>query len=304
MAKNREDAQFTEDTVALMIESFLTAMVFPLRRFTVVPFSRSEERILGADARIDAIKPFYMQFKRPSAYSDTSSSRIITDRRRVRPNPLSVSPRTLFFELRDKQPRHPDYQHNTLLMLRELLLLLNLGDAAYVCPLFLDRSAYVLNLHYSALRGWGPWRRFPWSFGRVVVEDPTGRVHFNDVPILADHISIPPHVRVSHSRHRYSFTERGTEICFHSPEALPEGGRTLADWMKALVPSDNQQMISREAALPKLHQLFATGKPGDEFPMPEQLRRIDDGIAAWLSWGQYLKENFSIEQYAFIRWRE
>src|SRR3989338_7440049 len=118
----RENANFTEDTVALAIESFLSVLGFPRLHFSIELFSRAKERWLGADGRlhreIKGFRPFYMQFKRPSAYPDGSISKIISQRRA---SSLSVAPRSLFFKLQDKQKNHHDYQHNVLFKLRRRL---------------------------------------------------------------------------------------------------------------------------------------------------------------------------------------
>lgn len=77
----RLDADFTEDTVGFALESFLSILSFPRLRFSIEPFSRGKERWLGADARLNGhmvgFKPFYMQFKRPSAYPDTSTACVV-----------------------------------------------------------------------------------------------------------------------------------------------------------------------------------------------------------------------------------
>jgi len=103
----RIDPDFSEDTVSIAIATYLAVLSFPQLRFSIEPFSWKKERFLGADARlldhVKGIYPFYMQFKRPFAYSDTSRAKIITHRKALKP-PLSTGPRTLFFELRKKQP--------------------------------------------------------------------------------------------------------------------------------------------------------------------------------------------------------
>lgn len=54
MKKNglRIDANYTEDVVGFALESFLTLLGFPRQRFTIEPFSRAQERWLGADGRL------------------------------------------------------------------------------------------------------------------------------------------------------------------------------------------------------------------------------------------------------------
>lgn len=85
----RLDANYIEDVVAIEIASFLTKVSFPQQRFSIEPMSRARERWLGADARLTddvaGFMPFYMQFKRPSAYPDTSTSRIIRERAKIEP---------------------------------------------------------------------------------------------------------------------------------------------------------------------------------------------------------------------------
>ena len=163
-------AEFTEDAVALAIQSFLTLLSFPSRRFTIQPFSRAKERWLGADARLEGSKirgfrPFYMQFKRPSAYPDISPSKMVSERKAMN---LSIEPRSLFFSLLRKRPNHNDFQHNILHRLHRRLRGRNLGDAAYVCPLFLDRSAYSHHLHWAGIGMWNPfWRDTPWDLAFV-----------------------------------------------------------------------------------------------------------------------------------------
>ena len=233
----RLDADFTEDTVGFALESFLALLSFPRLAFSIEPFSRTRERWLGADARLSghiaSFKPFYMQFKRPSAYPDTSKAKIVVDRKSLS---LQVAPHSLYFGLREKQPTHWDYQHNILFRLRERLVKNNLGDAAYVCPLFQDRSAYRFHVHLAGLRGWLRFRRdSPWKLRDMLINGATGSVNFNAIPVLRAHISIPPHIRVVSAKHSYSFTESGTDLCFHSPTALPEGAVTFADFLNHVI---------------------------------------------------------------------
>jgi len=202
----RQDAGFIEDTVSMEIASFLSRASFPDLRYSIEPMSRRRERWLGADARlsdyIEGFLPFYMQFKTPSAYPDNSSSRIIRDRRGILPSPLNTSPHTLFFSLRNKKPEHRDYQHNILYRLRQRLRRRGLGDAAYVCPLFLDRQAYIHHLHLSSLSHHylpnihGILLRSP----LLIYSDING-ASLHDVPLLKEHICIPPHQLVTSARH-------------------------------------------------------------------------------------------------------
>lgn len=299
-------ANFTEDVVGFALESFLTQIGFPFLRFSIEPFSRSKERWLGADARLHSnlrgFRPFYMQFKRPEGYPDHSRSKVITDRKSLG---LQISPITLSFPLRGKQPHHFDFQHNILLRLRNRLQSKGIGDAAYICPKFLDRSSYRLSLHWAGLLRWRPWARQPWDIEELLVDVGGSQIRFGRMPVLAEHVSIPPHAAVNSANHRYSFTEAGTELCFHSPLSLPEQQQSLADFMKSIFGGflDGGQKILVEDANRELAELveevFSESTkidPGFAFSLD------DDPFGNWNDWGDFLAREFEIEQYAFMLW--
>ncbi|MAZ32304.1 MAG: hypothetical protein CMO06_04040 [Thalassospira sp.] len=303
----RLDADFTEDTVGFAIEAFLAVLSFPRHRFTVEPFSRSKERWLGADARllghrIRGFRPFYMQFKRPSAYPDLSGAKVITDRKKLG---LSVAPRSLFFPLRNKTVNQKCYQHNVLFKLQRRLSKHNLGNAAYVCPLFLDRSAYRLHLHLEALARWPRfWRTRPWDLEDVLMDAGGRTIKFDRIPVLAEHISIPPHDEVKNAKHNYSFDEAGKYLCFHSPKALPDGSSSLAEFLKKIAYDflGENGKIAPDNAYQALRKLTDLGEE-EESILPEiPPFSPDDPIGSWLSWGELLRQQYDIEQYAFVSW--
>ena len=297
----RIDANYTEDVVGFALESFLTLLSFPRRRFSIEPFSRGKERWLGADARlhgrIRGFRPFYMQFKRPAAYPDFSTSKVVSDRRKVG---LETTPIALYFPLRQKQKTHQDFQHNVLLRLRERLLKRGLGDAAYICPLFLDRSAYRLNLHWSGLARWGRfWRHHPWEVENLMLDDGGRQIRFDRMPVFAEHVSIPPHASVTTASHKYSFTERGTDLCFHSPQALPDGFTELAMFLKSISIGflDDGDKLSPDGSDQFLSELISTTIPAFR---PEG----EDPIGRWFSWGDHLRREYEIEQFALVQWED
>lgn len=303
----RLDADFTEDIVGFALESFLATMSFPHRRFSIEPFSRSKERWLGADARllgeIRGFRPFYMQFKRPSAYPDYSTAGIVKDRKALN---LGVAPRTLYFDLRKKSPHHWDFQHNILLRLHRRLRVKGLGDAAYVCPLFLDRSAYRFHMHWSGLSLWPRfWRHAPWELEDVLLNDGGRTIRFDRVPVLAEHITVPPHISVTSAKHRYSFDENGAQLCFHSPEALPDGAGSLSKFLAGVSEGflDDGDKIRPEQANEELSQLMRATEP-------ERSERISfeldgkDPIGNWFTWGDYLSAEYGIDQFALVRWED
>lgn len=307
----RLDSDYTEDVVGFAIESFLSLISFPYYRFSIEPFSHAKERFLGADgrvlSRIREFKPFYMQFKRPSAYPDYSTSRIIRDRKAINPKSLNTSPRTLYFPLRDKQVGHTDYQHNVLFKLRARLIRSHLGDATYVCPLFLERSAYRFFMHMAGIRRWGRfWSNHPWDLEDVFVDAGGKRILFDRIPILAEHVSIPPHDLVKDAHHFYSFTERGREVCFHSPLSLPEGAVSLSSFLKSIAEGflSNDTVIRTEDAQRVLQTLLTSEVDEEVLPSPDRIFENQEGITGWLTWGDFLQREFGIEQYALIRWEE
>lgn len=302
----RIDANYTEDVVGFALESFLTLLSFPRLRFSIEPFSRGKERWLGADARlhgrIRGFRPLYMQFKRPTAYPDFSTSKIVTDRRKAG---LTSTPHALYFPLRQKRETHRDFQHNVLLRLRQRLQKHGLGDAAYVCPLFLDRSAYRLNMHWSGLARWGRfWRHHPWDLEEVMLEDGGRRIRFDRIPVFAEHITIPPHIAVTSAAHKYSFTENGTDLCFHSPKALPDGSMDLANFLgkNSAAFLGGGEKLSLDGSDQMLGELIASVYGEQETSAPIFGVEGDEPIGRWFSWGDHLRSEYEIEQFALVRW--
>ena len=308
MAGLRIDADFTEETVGIALQIFLTRLSFPRNKFTIESFSRAKERWLGADARLDGrriqgFRTFYMQFKRPSAYPYSSRSKVIEDRKNKE---LLYKPNTLFFELRNKTDAQWDYQHNVLFRLNQHLNNRGLGRASYVCPLFLDRSAYINQLHWSGLSRWARfWEYDPWDLESVLINHQTGKIQFSHVPTLVEHVSIPPHDRVDDANHRYSFYESGKNLCFHSPTVLPDGVQTLANFLESASEGfiEEQNIVTQENAYKELMELVE-GSNFAKLLMPNQLRfdyDKEDPIGSWLVFGDSLRRNYDIHQYAFVK---
>ena len=301
---------YTEDTVGFALESFLSLLSFPRRKFSIEPFSRGNERWLGADARLEgrvkSFKPFYMQFKRPFAYPDHSKAKIVKDRLALK---LDASPHALFFDLHPKKPHHADFQHNVLFRLRRRLLKLGIGDAAYVCPLFLDRSAYRSNLHFAGLRMWPRfWMMNPWEMEDLLLHTGPGgvAVNFSSVPVLREHITIPPHAQVTDASHTYSFTEAGDQVCFHSPTSLPDSQSSLTDFLSRVAGNAERQegFIYADGAAEVLNSLISASREEEQsLGVPFQ-GGDGDGIARWQEFGRVLRTDFGIEQYAFVNWND
>ncbi len=289
---------FTEDLVGFMIQSMLTITRFPRAPFALVPLSKKDEVIYGADAMIDSVSPLYIQFKRSFAYPDNSPSSIIKDRKKLNAN---CSPKTLFFELRDKQPKHTDYQHNVLFDLKVKLDAAGKGKAFYTAPLFLNRIAYLMAVHMSSLLSWRPW---PWFMYEPFYEQTqniltsSGSIRFQNIPILKEHIVIPPHVRVSTHKHKYSFLESGKELCYHEPSILEETstlGQTIYDFLRFRDGQPTTEMINIDESRALLDNL--------KIGLSNQNQK-DQGqsvIDQWINFGDKLRTEFDIFQFMLIK---
>lgn len=296
---------FTEELVGFMIQMMLTIGKFPRAPFALIPISKKEERIFGADAKIEAIAPLYIQFKRSFGFLGSSRSQIIKDRQNLN---LEYNPKSFYFELRAKQPTHQELQHNVLFELRQKLQKNGAGDAFYTAPLFLNRSAYLLAVHLSSMLRWRPWHIFrhdPFFNDDLNIIGSTGSIRFHKCPVLSNHIVIPPHLKVTTHKHKYSYLENGKQICFHSPTAI-EGSRSLGQLIydfinfKDGIPS--RTMVSYSESLSLLRELNLVFR-NNESNM-QDIFRESLPIDSWITFGEQLKKNYDIEQYLLIQYRE
>lgn len=292
---------YTEDAVSLIMACHLSVTHFPKLGCSIEPISRQRERWLGADARflsrVKGFLPFYMQFKRPLGHSEPSRAKVVRERKQLNP-PLETDP-TLSFRLHNKKPKHRDYQHNVLFRLRERLKRRQLGDAVYVCPLFLDRQAYIFAAHVSGLRNWLTRRpSYAYKVERVHLKTGGFPYTFDDIPVFSEHVSIPPHALVSSARHSYSFTEKGSELCFHSPLSLPEGAEPFPSWFGRLAENamTGEMLVSEGNSGELLRDLMHAVEDSDDL----MLETSEGGFGDWFQFGAQLQERYSIEQYAFI----
>jgi hypothetical protein len=301
MAKsNQIIPDFTEDLVGFMIQSMLTIARFPRAPFAMVPLSKTEERIYGVDAKIESICPIYIQFKRSLAYPDYSSAKFIKDRKKLKAN---CSPMTLYFELRAKKPEHKDFQHNILFDLKVKLDKAGKGKAFYTAPLFLNRTAYLLSVHMSSMLDWRPWhwiRQDPFFEQTQNILTRTGSIRFQNIPILREHIVIPPHAKVTTHKHRYSYLESGKEICFHSPSRLDKEqnlGQTIYDFLKFKDGQPTTDMINLQESSQLLTELSKGIISEKETKFNGQI------IDRWLEFGKVLYDDYGIYQYMLIKFK-
>ncbi len=281
-----------------MVQILLTIPRFPRAPFALVPLSKSDEVIYGADAYIDSISPLYIQFKRSFAYPDFSASKIIMDRKILKVN---YSPKTLFFDLRDKQPTHRDYQHNVLFDLNAKLEASGQGKGFYTAPLFLNRTAYLKAVHLASIFSWRIWHWFmdePFYFKTQNIITRTGTIRFQNIPILKEHIVIPPHVKVTTHKHRYSYLETGSEVCFHEPTKIEQDqnlGQIIYDYLKSQDGQPTTQMTNLQESISLLNSL-----QNDLFEQ-NQSEQKESIIGRWLQFGEKLRTEYDIFQFMLIK---
>jgi len=236
------------------------------------------------------------------AYPDFSSAKYLEERRNLN---LSNSPIALYFELRNKDKNHSDFQHNILFDLRNRLQRKGVGDAIYTAPLFLNRSAYLLSVHLRSMLSWRPWpmyRHQPFPVGHFDLVTKAGNISFQNCPVLKDHISIPPHQKVSSHKHRYSYLESGKETCFHSPETMKSTsnlGQFIYDFFNFRDGQPNAELINIEQSIEFLNELKSHFF---EHSLSEDER--EPILDKWLEFGDRLKRIYNIEQYMLIKFKD
>lgn len=287
-------ANYTEELVAALVTTQLTIMSFPVFDVQIVPFSSNFENLFGADAKIPGsarIAPFYMQFKRPNR--STPTGQISQDRGTFG---LSCTTDSLNFRLRKKAVPVRKLQHNVLYRMRDRLLRRGIGDAAYVCSLFLSSRDYVAYTHLHGLLNWPLyWLNGPYTNRDVLIHD-AAPVSFAGIPLLYGHVSIPPHDAVMSADHSYSFDHMGGEVCFHSPSIIERDHRTFNDWIVGL---RERARSGRAPAYERSGELLADLLEAAE--LPDQ-PTSGDGLSAaeWMAFGDALEEQYGISQFAFL----
>jgi len=143
---------------------------------------------------------------------------------------------------------------------------------------------------------------YPYDFEDIVLVDGGTQMNFDQVPILAEHVTIPPHDKVSSAKHSYSFLEDGSELCFHSPSAVSDGSQRLSTWLSGLGNTflGGNFLISADTATEQLNALVSSDKEDAGFEFAIDTASQGRGLASWLAWGDFLSAQYAIEQYAFV----
>jgi len=124
------------------------------------------------------------------------------------------------------------------------------------------------------------------------------------------HVCIPPHITVTNAKHKYSFSEQGDEICFHSPESLPEGGVLLEVFLERVVKNSNNErgFITAQTSEERFKELLEDipKHQDDKYPnFPNPLESSEnDWLGNWRSLGFYLNKRYGIQQFAYAQWQD
>lgn len=194
------------------------------------------EQITGADKKFNAGCTIYMQFKKSTGLHSATTVPISKSHARSRMedirefralNSLEDDP-SLFFQLRKKATNAHHLQHNVL-MSHEIK---GKSRAFYVAPLELDKTKYYSSLFNDEFRFHGDpiwFKRHSYIRDRFMIR------HLNCSPFLREHVAITPHEYVHDHNHFYSYSQTGTDICWHSPLFLDTGPSRLSDVMSSIV---------------------------------------------------------------------
>jgi len=127
---------------------------------------------------------------------------------------------------------------------------------------------------------------------------------FIDNPLFSEHICIPPHERVTDAKHRYSFTEKGADVCFHSPLSLPNSEVQLDRWLGGVSEGleDGDSFLTRNNSREALGDVLRGEfieilSQSDHNPL-----NFKDGFRAWMDWGSFLSIVYDIHQFAIVEW--
>ena len=214
--------EFIEAEYISAIETLLSHSFYPRYKIEICRISQDEEAEFGYDGVVTSLVPFYIQFKRSIFHTAQFNGKTAKDRIRCGYH----NKRGFFsFALHRNRNSKKYEQHNTLYALSKH------AKAAYVAPLFYKRSK--LSVLKSKIV------RFPWYYRDIVIIDSKRRIHFTNVRIFEDSITIPPHNIINDRRpsHQYTFTKQG-EICFHSePIRLDILKKNLYEFIREIIDS-------------------------------------------------------------------
>ncbi len=255
------------------------------------------EQLTGADKRFDSGCTIYMQFKKSTGLHPSWAIPISRSRARSRMedirefralNGLEENP-SLFFQLRRKAAKAFHLQHNILLD-HEVK---GRSRAFYVAPLELDKSKYYKILASDAFRFSGD----PiWFRRHLAVRERTLVRYLNFSPYLREHVAITPHERVQDHEHFYSYSQTGSDICWHSPQIVGTGPSRLSDVMSSIV---NGAITERGEYITDVDQLLeATLDISERIGL--EVPRAETTWGRIAAYGQVLAATYNIRQFLLI----
>ncbi|MEM8325039.1 hypothetical protein Q4S25_17375, partial [Morganella morganii] len=248
-----------------------------------------DEQKTGADKLFDCATPIYMQFKKSrglrSVHEVSISSRKnrskLEDIRNFRDiNNLEQNP-SLYFKLHKKAKTANELQHNILLSYENPPW----SRAIYVAPLLLDKDAYYNALCKSAPRI----IHTPFFDLNYSIHQRNWISYFGLAPFLKEHISIPPHERVSNDNHYYAYSESGVDISWHSPQVIKQEPSRLSDFYNNLF---NTVINNEEAMLPQKELAERINRISTEFGYQPD-KNDDSPISNLKKHGDWLRETYN-----------
>jgi hypothetical protein len=126
----------------------------------------------------------------------------------------------------------------------------------------------------------------------------TGSIRFQNIPILKEHIVIPPHTKVTTHKHRYSYLETGKEVCFHDPTNLENQstlGQAIYDFLRFREGQPTTEMINMTESRSLLDSLQ------NELFGDNQIDQNQNVINMWIEFGEKLRTDFDIYQFMLLR---
>ena len=158
-------------------------------------------------------------------------------------------------------------------------------------------------VYWSAILSWRPWNCFmlnPFHESSQTIITSKVSIRFQDIPILKNHIVIPPHALVKTHKHRYSYLENGSNICFHEPTKLASNkslGQTLDEYLNLKDGHPTTKMMNFQDSLTLLNklqkQLFG------EIMLDQESNMIE----RWLNFGEKLRTIYDIYQYTLLKFK-
>ncbi|XDD41710.1 hypothetical protein AB3N58_10350 [Leptospira sp. WS60.C2] len=262
----------------------------------------SNESLTGADVEFDSGILLYLQFKVSEGLKSTSVIKPSQRRNRSKMeeirifrniNLLNDDP-TLFFKIRKKALHAEDLQHNILLSFEKPPI----SRAFYVAPLCLDKNQYQNILFNSHLRH----LTHPFSHSiNLRIYQNRWKSYLGSIPILRNHISIPPHERVKDDNHYYAYSENGDDISWHSEEIISREPRRFTDTIIEIIEDINKGIL-QFVSLDQLNSFLLENNPQTRLDTNEILKSEENNSLSQIqAHGRMLYKKHQIKQFLLLK---